>query len=207
MAGLTGVYGGMFDPPHLGHVALAREAVRTFALARLLVRVVGAPGHRAVATPAEDRLALARIAFADVPGAETALDPHARTVDSLEALALDEPIFLVGADEFAGFLSWKEPARVLELARLGVATRPGVDRAVLDAVLARLDRPDRVVFFPIPPHDVSSTDVRARLRRGEPVDGLVPPAVAAEIRARGLYRDELPSASPGYASPGELGRT
>ena len=59
--------------------------------------------------------------------AEVALDPIARTVDSLEALALDDPVFLIGADEFVALPTWKDPQRVLDLARLGVATRPGVD--------------------------------------------------------------------------------
>ena len=103
-------------------------------------------------------------------------------------MALDDPVFLVGADEFASFLAWKEPERVLELARLGVATRPGVDRASLDAVLARLERPDRVAFFEIEPLPVSSSDIRARVAAGEPIAGLVPPPVEAEIARLELYR-------------------
>jgi nicotinate-nucleotide adenylyltransferase len=97
-------------------------------------------------------------------------------------------VFLVGADEFAGFLSWKDPARVLELARLGVATRPGIDRARLEDVRALLDRPDRVIFFDIEPLEVSSSEIRARAAEGLPIDGLVPPAVAAEIERLALYR-------------------
>ena len=97
-------------------------------------------------------------------------------------------MFLVGADEFASFLAWKEPERVLELARLGVATRPGVDRGRLDAVLARLERHERVSFFEIEPQPVSSSDIRARRAVGEPIDGLVPPAVAAEVDRLELYR-------------------
>ena len=144
----TGVLGGAFDPPHNGHVALADAAIVHFGLERLLVRVVEHPGHRSVVASAEDRLELARIAFAGVPVAEVALDPFPRTVDSLEALALADPVFLIGADELAAFPGWKEPERVLELARLGVATRPGYPAAVLDGVLARLARPDRVELFP-----------------------------------------------------------
>jgi nicotinate-nucleotide adenylyltransferase len=119
---VLGLLGGAFDPPHNGHVALARAAIDHFGLDRLLVRVVERPGHRHVEASAADRLELARQAFATVAGAgvEVALDEHARTVDSLEALRLDDPIFVIGADEFASFLEWKEPARVLELARLGV---------------------------------------------------------------------------------------
>ncbi len=184
----VGVFGGAFDPPHVGHVELARRGIERFGLERLLVRVVEEPGHKDVSTAPSIRLFLAELAFAPLDEAEISLDPFSRTVDSLEALGLDDPVFLVGADEFAAFLGWKEPARVLELARLGVATRPGVDRAGLDAVLARLERPDRVAFFEIEPLPVSSSDIRARAAAGAPLDGLVPPAVEAEIARLELYR-------------------
>ena len=183
----VGIFGGAFDPPHLGHVELARAGIEQFALGRLLVRVVEQPGHKAISTPAAIRLRLAELAFAPLPEAEVALDPFARTVDSLEALALPDPVFLVGADEFASFLDWKQPRRVLELARLGVATRPGTPPERLERVLAQLDRPERVELFPLEPLRVSSTEIRDRARRGEPLEGLVPPAVAAEIGRRGLY--------------------
>jgi nicotinate-nucleotide adenylyltransferase len=184
----AGVFGGAFDPPHVGHVELARRGIARFGLDRLLVRVVEQPGHKEVATAPQIRLFLAELAFAPLEEAEVSLDPFSRTVDSLAALALDDPVFLVGADEFAAFLDWKEPARVMELARLGVATRPGVDRARLDAVLAHLDRPEWVTFFEIDPLPVSSSDIRARAAAGMPVEGLVPPAVEAEIARLGLYR-------------------
>jgi nicotinate-nucleotide adenylyltransferase len=184
----VGVFGGAFDPPHLGHVELARAGIERFALERLLVRVVEHPGHKAVSTAPETRLRLAELGFSPLPHATASLDPFARTVDSLEALALPDPVFLVGADEFASFRSWKDPARVLELARLGVATRPGVDRELLETVLAAVERPDRVSFFPIEPIPVSSSEIRARAAAGQPIDALVPPEVAAEVVRLGLYR-------------------
>jgi nicotinate-nucleotide adenylyltransferase len=184
----VGVLGGAFDPPHRGHVALAHAVVALFELPRLLVRVVEDPGHKGVAATPADRLALAEVAFVDVPGAEVSLDPFPRTVDSLEALALDDPLFVVGADEFADFLTWKDPERVLELARLAVATRPGYPREALERVLAALRHPERVDLFELEPLPISSSDIRARLRRGEPIDDLVPPAVAREIDLRRLYR-------------------
>jgi nicotinate-nucleotide adenylyltransferase len=188
MSAPVGVFGGMFDPPHLGHVALARTGVEQFALERLLVRVVADPGHRTVETPAEIRLRLAALAFAEVPGAEVALDPYGRTVDSLEALGLDDPLFLVGADEFVSFLTWKDPDRILELARLGVATRPGYPRERVDAVLREVSRPEKVLLFEIEPHAVSSSAIRRQVAAGEPIEGLVPPAVALEVKRRRLYR-------------------
>jgi nicotinate-nucleotide adenylyltransferase len=184
----VGVLGGAFDPPHDGHVALAVGAVAHFGLSRLLVRVVAEPAHRSVAAPADDRLALARLAFAFVHGAEVAPDPYARTVDSLEALDLGDPVFLIGADELVSFPSWKDPARVLELARLGVAIRPGVAREGLDAVIAELSRPDRVELFEIEQLPISSSEIRDRVAAGEPIGDLVPASVAAEIERRGLYR-------------------
>lgn len=184
----VGVFGGAFDPPHVGHVALAGRGIEHFRLERLLVRVVEEPGHKDVDTAPQIRLHLAELAFAPLDEAEVALDPFARTVDSLQALGLDDPLFLVGADEFATFLSWKEPERVLARARLGVATRPGIERAQLDRVLARLGRSERVSFFELEPVPVSSSEIRARAAVGEPIDGLVPASVAAEIARLGLYR-------------------
>jgi nicotinate-nucleotide adenylyltransferase len=184
----VGVFGGAFDPPHVGHVELARRGVERFDLDRLLIRVVEGPGHKDVATAPQIRLFLAELAFAPLDEAEVSLDPFARTVDSLAALGLDDPVFLVGADEFVAFLEWKEPERVLELARLGVATRPGVDRARLDAVLSQLERPERVAFFDIEPLPVSSSGIRCRAAAGEPIAGLVPPSVEAEIVRLELYR-------------------
>jgi nicotinate-nucleotide adenylyltransferase len=184
---LVGILGGAFDPPHVGHLAIARGGIERFGLDRLLVRVVAEPGHKATAAPADVRLALTRLAFQELREAVVELDPFPRTVDSLEALALHDPVFLVGADEFASFLGWKEPDRVLELARLGVATRPGYDSAVLDDVLRRLRRPQRVVFFEIEPLDVSSTVLREQIDKSGSLAGLVPPVVAAEIERLRLY--------------------
>jgi len=147
--------------------------------------VVADPGHKDVHCPAETRVALAHAAF---PDRAVELDHHARTVDMLRAGRWDDPVFLIGADEFAAFPAWKEPDAVLELARLGVASRPGYPRERLEEVLARLSRPDRVVFFEIDPIRVSSSEIREKVGRGEAIDGLVPPAVAAEIADRGLYR-------------------
>ncbi|HVS85846.1 MAG TPA: nicotinate-nicotinamide nucleotide adenylyltransferase [Gaiellaceae bacterium] len=178
------LYGGAFDPPHLGHVAVADAARERFGAPRLRVLVSERPGHRETQASADDRLDLARVAF---PGDDVALDPHPRTVELLRAERLDEPVFVVGADQFCDFLAWAEPDEVLERATLAVATRPGFPQERLDAVLARLERPERVVFFALEPNPNASTDVRARIAAGEPPDAYVPPAVADLIRARGLY--------------------
>ena len=180
----TGLYGGAFDPPHLGHVDVAHAAKERFALPRLVVLVSEAPGHKAVEAPAEARLELARAAF---PDEDVRLDPYPRTVDMLRAERFDDPLFVIGADQFRDLPSWKEPDAVLELARLAVATRPGLPREQLDVVLAGLARPDRVLFFDLEPNPAASRDIRGLAAAGRPLDGLVPPAVAELIRARGLY--------------------
>ncbi len=179
------LYGGAFDPPHFGHVAVADAARDRFGVERLVVLVSERPGHRVVCAPAEDRLALARAAF---PDDDVRLDPHPRTVELLRAERFEDPVFVVGADQFRGFLEWKDPDEVLERTRVAVATRPGFPRHELDAVLAELSRPERVVFFEIEPNPAASTDVRARAAAGEPLDGLVPASVEKVLVERGLYR-------------------
>jgi nicotinate-nucleotide adenylyltransferase len=179
------LYGGAFDPPHLGHVAVADAARERFDVERLVTLVSERPAHRAVHASADDRLALARAAF---PRDDVRLDPHARTIELLRAENFDDPVFVVGADQFRGFLGWAEPDEVLERTRLAVATRPGFPRQELEPVLAELARPERVVFFEIEPNSAASTDVRARCATGDELDGLVPPAVARLIAERGLYR-------------------
>jgi nicotinate-nucleotide adenylyltransferase len=189
VSGPIGILGGAFDPPHNGHVALAREAIGHFRLEQLLVRVVADPGHKEVDTPAELRLELAELAFTPLDIAEVALDPFARTVDSLEALGLADPVFLLGADELAAFPTWTRPERVLELARIGAATRPGTDPAELEQVISGLARPERVELFMITPLPVSSSEIRERVAAGLPIDELVAPSVAEAIERLGLYRD------------------
>jgi nicotinate-nucleotide adenylyltransferase len=187
---VIGLFGGVFDPPHNGHVALARGAVEQLGLERLIVLVVAAPGHKEAVLDVETRLRLARAAFAGIPGVETRRDDHARTIDSMLAAGDEfrDAIFLIGADQFAGFRNWKEPDQLLERVRLGVATRPGFARERLEEVLASLARPERVVLFEIEPVDVSSTELRRRAAADEPIDAHVPPKVAELVRSLGLYR-------------------
>jgi len=179
------LYGGAFDPPHLGHVAVADAARERFRVERLVVLVNERPGHRGVHASAEDRRALAAAAF---PGDDVRLDPYPRTVELLRAERFDDPVFVIGADQFRAFLAWAEPEEVVARARIAVATRPGFQRSELEAVRDQLGRPERVLFFEIEPNPAASTDVRARVAAGEPLDGLVPAAVARLIEERGLYR-------------------
>jgi nicotinate-nucleotide adenylyltransferase len=188
--GVIGVYGGVFDPPHNGHLALARGALEQFGLERLVVLVVAAPGHKNVELDAGTRLRLAEAAFGDLPGVEVRLDEHARTIDSVRAAGeeLRDAIFVLGADEFADLGDWKEPDELLEHVRLAVGTRLGFPRERLEPVLASLRRPERVSFFEIEPVDVSSRELRRRAAAGAPIDADVPAGVADLVGKLGLYR-------------------
>ncbi|MBA2476225.1 MAG: nicotinate-nicotinamide nucleotide adenylyltransferase [Actinobacteria bacterium] len=186
---MIGLLGGAFDPPHNGHLALARTAIGHFALEQLVVLVVAAPGHRRVVTSPEIRLRLAEAAFGDLPRATVELDEHAFTVDLLREGRFHEPLVLIGADQLAAFATWKEPDEVLRLARLGVATRPTHGRSLLEGVLAGLEHPERVELFELEPLPISSSDIRARIARGQTSGGTVPAPVERTIAAFGLYRD------------------
>jgi nicotinate-nucleotide adenylyltransferase len=177
---VTGIFGGRFDPPHLGHVALARAAVEHFGIDDLHVTVVADAAHKPSHAPAGERVAMTALAFGELDAA-VELEEHRYTVDALEAAGYDDPIFLIGADELLAFPTWKRPERVLELARLGVATRPGYAPATASP---------RIQIFELEPHPVSSSEIRRRAAAGEPLDGLVAPAVAQYIAEHGLYRDD-----------------
>jgi nicotinate-nucleotide adenylyltransferase len=182
---VTGLFGSSFDPPHNGHLALVEAAREALALERLVILVAASPAYKSVQTSLEDRLALARAAFppSDVEVEDSTTDETVRRA----ATRYGDVIFLIGADQFRDFPTWHDPEAVLEHARLGVGTRPGVRREELEAVLARLARPERVLFFEIPEVPVASRELRAKVAVGEPIRGLVPAAVADEIEARGLY--------------------
>ncbi len=178
---MTGLLGGTFDPPQVGHVALALAARERLPIDRLVVLVAAGPGHRQVVADAKTRLRLARLAFEGIAD-EIVLDDSAFTVDAVRDGRFGEAIFVVGADEGAAFPSWREPEEVLRWVRLAVGTRSGHPSPDLERY------GDRVLSFELPSPPVSSTEVRELLARGKPVDGLVPPAVADAIEEIGLYR-------------------
>jgi nicotinate-nucleotide adenylyltransferase len=188
------VFGGAFDPPHLGHVALVRGALEHFDFERVLVVPAGDPPHKAVSTPAEIRAHLAELAFSGIARVEISpieLEPTGPryTIETLRQLSesYDDLTLLVGADQFADFFGWREPDAILELASLAVATRPGYDDEGARPVLAALARPERVAFFPIPALPISSNEIRARVHDGRSINALVPNSVAVEIARLGLY--------------------
>lgn len=177
---MIGLFGGAFDPPHNGHVALVRGAIAHFGLERVVVLLSERPAHRPVVAPAAARLRLAEAAF---PDCDVELDPYPRTIDLLRARDFGDAILLLGADQFRDFGAWKEPQAIIERVRLGVATRPG------HPIGGLADTP-QVSFFEIEPVPVSGTMIRARCAGGESLAGLVPPAVERLIEELRLYRGE-----------------
>jgi nicotinate-nucleotide adenylyltransferase len=191
----TAVFGGAFDPPHNGHVELVRRALDHFGFDRLLVVTADRPPHKTVTTPGRIRARLAELAFAEIPRVEMSKVELGRrgsryTIDTLKRLGKrhDDLTLLVGADQFAGFMSWRDPNGILEIARLAVANRPGRDEAEFLPILTALEHPERVALFSISPHPISSREIRARVEQGLPIYDLVPEPVAAEIERLGLYR-------------------
>jgi nicotinate-nucleotide adenylyltransferase len=184
---VVGLFGASFNPPHNGHLALVEAARERFGLERVVILVTVRPRYKQVEEDAETRLELARAAFPGCPieREESTTDVTVRDAEQ----RFGDVVFLIGADQFLDFPdTWRDPDAVLEHARLGVATRPGYPRERLEATLERVSRPERVLFFDIPELPIASRDLRARVARGEPIDAFVPPAVAALVRERGLYR-------------------
>jgi nicotinate-nucleotide adenylyltransferase len=176
---VIGLLGGTFDPPHNGHVALANAALEAVPLDRLIVLVGEKPGHRSVVADADTRLKLAKAAF---PDAEVELDPHAFTVDTVRDGRFDDAVFIVGADQGSAFEHWKDPEEILKHVKLAIGTRFGFP----DHDLGRYG--DRVIPFQLASPPISSSDVRERVARGEPIAELVPEPVAQLIEELGLYR-------------------
>jgi len=193
----VGLLGGTFNPPHLGHLVCAQEALLQLELDRLLLVPAATPPHKAiVADPGvEHRVAMCEAAVADddrfgVSRADADRSGPAYTVDLLRSLAgADELTFVVGGDMAQSLPAWRDPEGILELAQLGVAEREGVRRADIAERLAGLAGADeRVRFFDMPRIDISSSLIRRRAAEGGPLRYLVPDAVAAYIEREGLYR-------------------
>jgi nicotinate-nucleotide adenylyltransferase len=197
----VGILGGTFNPPHIGHLVCAQEAYREFELDRVLLIPARIPPHKPVEHEpgAHHRLELCRVAVADderfeVSDLELRRDGPSYTVDTLKELNTEAPnnelFLIVGGDIAAGLPRWREPERVLDLARLSIAKRRGTARSSIDTALGGLRGGDRARFFDMPRIGVSSTMVRRRVRSGQPIRYLVPDAVRAYIERHGLYLNE-----------------
>lgn len=196
----VGVFGGAFDPPHNGHLALVQAALTHLALDELRILPTGQPWHKAArTTPAAHRLAMARLAFGDRPGVvlderELRRDGPTYTVDTLETLCREQPgvelVLLIGADQARAFGHWHRWADILRLATISVATRdPAVQAFGQKEAESALQGLPGARWQPLPMDslDISATEIRRRAAAGLPIDHLVPAPVARYIDRHHLY--------------------
>lgn len=202
-----GILGGTFNPPHIGHLICAQEALVCLELDTVVWIPAGVPPHREVeddpgaearyemcelAVSADERFSLSRI--------EIDREGPSYTADTLRAMrsdaSSDDELFLIlGGDQAASLRSWHEPEEVLSLATIAVVERTGWPRPAIGVRLSGLRGAERLVFFDMPRVDVSSSMVRRRAREGKPIRYLVPDGVANYIGAQSLYAASTPVAA------------
>jgi nicotinate-nucleotide adenylyltransferase len=191
-----GIFGGTFDPPHVGHLVTAVNVRHELALDRVLLVVSGQPwqkiGTRPI-TPAEDRFAMVEAAVGNVEGLEASRIEIDRpglsfTTDTLEELRRQDPrpdlFVILGSDAAAGLTTWERADEVRRWSTLVVVERPGANEAA---------PPEGWSWIRVeaPRLEVSSTDLRARVVDGRPLDYLLTPDVIACIEKRSLYREQV----------------
>jgi nicotinate-nucleotide adenylyltransferase len=194
----VGLLGGTFNPPHLGHLVCASQALAALQLDRVLLVPVHEPPHKAPdsdpgvehrvelcrrAVAGDERLAVSLV-DAEIPGPSYTVDTLSRLHDRCPG---DQLTFIVGGDMAFSLPTWREPEAILELAELGVAEREGVRRADIAERLADIGT-DNVRFFDMPRLDISSSQIRRMVAAGRPIRYLVPDAVADYIEQARLYR-------------------
>lgn len=181
MSGRLGVFGGTFDPPHIGHRVVAQDVIEGLGLDHLLVVPAGRPPHREAVLDRETRLELTRSAFAGddrvrVIDAEVRREGPSWTVDTLEWVRAEftpDALFLVvGADQLATFGEWRSPERILELARLVVMARAGEERKETEIPHEWIE---------VTRVDLSSTRIRRRLEEGRSIRYMVPESIRPAI--------------------------
>jgi len=189
----VGLFGGSFDPVHNAHVALAKLALEQLKLDEVRWIPVGQPWQKSRRlSDGADREAMVRLAVAGEPRfvvdrSELRRRGVSYTLDTVRELAAAEPgtewVLILGQDQYASLHTWRDWRELVGLVTLAIANRPDAEPAV-NAQIAKV--PHQMVSLPM--MDVSSTEVRRRVAAGEPIAGLVPPAVASYIERRQLYR-------------------
>ncbi len=196
----VGILGGTFDPPHMGHLVIAQEALTQLGLAQVIFAPTRQPPHKIgnAITPIEHRVEMVRRAIAphlqfmlsrvDVDRAGPTYTVY--TLRLLrEQLGPVDLYFIMGMDSLASLLTWHAPEELIRLCRLAVFNRPGfaVDLDALEAQLPGVR--ERVALLSAPTLDIAASDLQRRVRAGLPITHLVPEAVAAYIAEQGLYHD------------------
>ncbi len=196
----VGIFGGTFDPPHHGHLILAECALYELALDEIIFAPVGAPPHKLTETriTTDQRVEMTRIAIADNPHFKLSLAdvnrpaPHF-TVDLLKILHHEMPddtlVFLMGADSLHDLPHWDRPSELVLYAELGVMNRMKIalDYAMLESYIPGITA--RVFEFDAPLIEISSTDIVARLRKGQSARYLLPDSVLEYIHQSKLYQE------------------
>lgn len=186
-----GLFGGTFDPPHVGHLIVAADAADALSLDRVVFLPAGVPPHKRDArfTAAKRRVAMTRAAVAGdarfmVDDRETRREGPSWTVDTVTELHAEQPgaelVLLIGADQYAEFHTWRHTEEIRRLCRVAVLERGG------EGIEESADSRDEHVA--VTRIDISSSAVRARVAAGRSIRYLVAPAVEALIREHGLYR-------------------
>jgi nicotinate-nucleotide adenylyltransferase len=202
----VGVFGGAFNPPHLGHLVCAQEVLLQLQLERVLFVPVGQAPHRELDDDPgrEVRLEMVELAIASderfaVSRVEVDRDGPSYTSDTLELLRKESPddeLFLIlGGDQAAALSTWHEPEKVLERATVAAVERLGSSRSAIGIKLSRLRGSDRVRHLDMPVIQISSTGIRRRVREGRPIRYLVPGEVEGYIATHELYRAKVEAAS------------
>lgn len=195
-----GILGGSFDPVHLGHLVMADVCREQLNLDEVWFVPAGHPPHKTdrELAPAKARAEMLEFALAGIPefqisDIELKKESTSFTVETLESLASEDPdrelFLIIGADSLHDFPTWKEPARIAELAKIIAVNRGRQDPPALEEIEQKLgsDVADRIRVVEMPGIDVSSTDIRHRIRSGHSIRFLVPKAVEAYINELSLY--------------------
>jgi nicotinate-nucleotide adenylyltransferase len=200
----VGILGGAFNPPHVGHLVCAQEALVQLDLDKVAFVPTGRPAHREIEQDpgAEVRAELCEAAIADdgrfeLSRAELEREGRSYTVDTLrelrEAAPDDELFLLLGGDQAAALPSWHEPEEVLELATVVAVERVGFSRSTIALKLAHMRGGREVRILEMPVMQVSSSMIRRRVAAGQPIRYLVPEPVLELVRERGLYGASTPA--------------
>jgi nicotinate-nucleotide adenylyltransferase len=198
----VGIFGGTFDPIHLGHMVIAEQVMGELGLARVVFVPGGIPPHKeasSVRASAEDRFDMVEAAVEgnerfSVDRVEVDAGRPMYSVETVQILKErspgDEWFFITGADEVSNLLAWKDPDRLLEEVVMVAATRPGYDLSKLQHLEAGLRNFDRIFPVECTRVDVSATGIRRRILQGKSVRYLVPEGVYRIIKDRSLYQGD-----------------